>query len=377
MRFVVLLQLLFLGWGSAMAATPHQHGYSTVLLRQLASRIGFTVDTLRVDSGTYSIGKYQGHALTADLNKNGVVENIGVALFPTTMKAQARSDRQVMRFLERYMLELLTLRDVRLVDKKADDKVFFRKGDLNTLLRNAQSDAFSLIKHTKYYEATWTRKGTADVTIVFPPNIELISGATAVELKDGLQEQLRGSSQNALSVEAWQENALEKKADGIWTTRPVTYYGLKTLNDAVYLKKDGTKYVPVFNAKHIEESALNLALGVVANSDYRLVVEQTLYGFKNATYTVSLNKWLNYCADNGLKLYAAVEEVRDDGVKLFVLAESKDFGFNHVLSLVVPNSVMSDGKGVLKGKLTPFIPTDNVKNLYEVSTKTNHKKNRQ
>ena len=357
-----------------MAATPYQHGYSTVLLRQLASRIGLTADTLKADSGICTIGRYQGHTLTADFNKNGVIENIGVALFPTTIKAQARSDRQVMRFLERYMLELLTLRDVRLVDKKADDKVFFRKGDLNTLLRNAQSDAFSLTKHPKYYEATWTRKGTVDVTIVFPPNIELISGATAVELKDGLQEQLRASSRSALPAQVWQENALEKDADGLWTTRPVTYYGLKTLNDAVYLNQKGTKYVPVFNAKHIEESALNLALGVVENSDYRLVVEQTLYGFKNATYTVSLNNWLNYCADNGLKLYASVEEVRNDGVKLFVLAESKDFGFNHVLSLVIPSSVMSDRQGVLKGKLTPFIPTDNVKNLYERSSKTNRKK---
>lgn len=377
MRFAVLLQLLFLVCGGAMAATPHEHGYSTTLLRQLASKIGFAADTLKADSGTCLIGKYQGHALTAHLNENGVIKNIGIALFPTTMKPQARQDRQVMRFLERYTLELLTLSDVRPVDKKADDKVFFRKGDINTLLRNAQGDAFSLTRHDKYYEATWTRKGAVDVTIVFPPNIELISGATAVELKDGLQEQLRCSSQDALSVETWQENRLERKADGLWTTRPVAYYGLATLNDAIYLNKEGAKYVPVFDAKHIEESARNLALGVVNSSDYRLVMEQTLYGFKSATYTVSLNKWLNYCADNGLKLYAAVEEVRDDGVKLFVLAENKDFGFNHVLSLVVPNSVMSDGKGVLKGKLTPFIPTDNVKNLYEMSSKTNRKKNRQ
>lgn len=357
-----------------MAAAPHQHGYSTALLHQLASKVGFAADTLKMDSGTYSIGKYQGHALTADLNKEGVVENIGVALFPTTMKAQARSDRQVMRFLERYMLELLTLRDVRLVDKKADDKVFFRNGDLNTLLRNAQSDAFSLTRRPKYYEATWTRNGSVDVTIVFPPNIELISGATAVELKDGVQERIRNSSRDALPAKSWQENTLEKNADGLWSTRPVAYYGLKTLNDAVYLNKEGTKSVPVFDGKHIEESALNLALGVITNSDYRLVVEQTLYGFKSATYTVSLNAWLNYCADNDLKLYASVEEVRDDGVKLFVLAESKSFGFNHVLSLVIPRSVMSDGHGVLKGKLTPFIPTDNVKSLYGVSSKTNRKK---
>lgn len=373
MRFVVLLQLIFLSWGSIMA-TPREHVYSTALLRQLANRIGFSADTLRVDSGVCAIGRYQGYAITADLNRDGVIENLGVALFPLSMKTQAQSDRQVMRFLERYMLELLTLRDVRLVDKKADDKVFFRKGDINTLLRNAQNDVFSLTRHPEYYEATWTRKGIVDVTIVFPPNIELITGATAVELKNGLQAQLRGSSQDTLPVAEWSENVLEENADGLWTTRPVSYYGLKTLNDVVYLTKVGTKYVPVFDAKYAEETAINLALGVVANSDYRFVVEQTLYGFKDVTYTVSLNQWLNYCHENGMKLYASVEEVRGDGFKLFVLAESKDLGFNHVLSLVVPNTIVTNRQGVLKGTLTPFIPTDNVKNLYESSSKTHHKK---
>lgn len=373
MRFVVLLQVLFLSWGVVMSA-PHHHSYSTVLLRQLANRIGFSADTLNVDSGTCTIGRFQGHTLTADLNKNGIIENIGVELFPKSMKGQAQSDRQVMCFLERYMLELLTLRNVRLVDKKADDKVFFRKGDMNTLLRYAKNDAFSLIKHPKYYEASWTRNGIVQVTVVFPPNIELISGATTIELKDGLQELLHGSSHVALPTKEWEESTLEQNTNGFWTTKPVAYYGLKSLNDAVYLKKKGSRFIPVSDEKHVEETALNLALGVIDNSDYRLVIDQALYGFKDVTYTVSLYQWLNYCRYNNLKLYASVEEVRGDGVKLFVLAESKDFGYNHVLSLVIPSTIMTNKQGVLKGKLTPFIPTDNVKNLYESSSKAHHKK---
>lgn len=131
------------------------------------------------------------------------------------------------------------------------------------------------------------------------------------------------------------------------------------------MKKKHGKFQTVFDASHKESSALNLALGAISDKNFKLVIEQTLYGFKTVQYTVTLNQWLNYCAQNGLKLYASVEEVREDGLKLFVLAESQNLGYNHVMSLVIPTEFCNNSKSVLKAKLTAYIPTDNVKNLYQ------------
>lgn len=130
------------------------------------------------------------------------------------------------------------------------------------------------------------------------------------------------------------------------------------------LYKDGKGFQPIFSEKHLDYSATNLALGTIPQ-DYRMAVEQNMYGFQKKSYLVNLSQWLNYCIANGLKLYVSVEEERTDGLKLFVLAVNKDFGYNHVMSLIVPSSFIKNKACVLKAKLTVFVPTDNVKNLYQ------------
>ena len=104
-----------------------------------------------------------------------------------------------------------------------------------------------------------------------------------------------------------------------------------------------------------------------------MYVEQSVYGMKTINYTLSLRQWLNYCALLGMKVYFAIEEQREDGLLATVIAQSRELGFNHLLSVVVPDKFVADKNAVLKVRLSPYIPTHNVKDLYQKETE-NHKK---
>jgi hypothetical protein len=63
--------------------------------------------------------------------------------------------------------------------------------------------------------------------------------------------------------------------------------------------------------------------------------------------------------------YFAVEEEREDGIKALFIAQSRDLGFNHVLSLVIPYDFVINKKCVIKATLNAYIPTQNVAELYK------------
>ena len=153
-------------------------------------------------------------------------------------------------------------------------------------------------------------------------------------------------------------------ADSIYSLK-TSFLELESFNDAIYYNKVKTGWQPVFNAAHLDYSVANLFQGLVDKADYRMYVEQSVYGLKTINYTISLRQWLDYCAEWGMKVYFGIEEQREDGLLALVIAENRELGFNHMLSVVVPDKIIFDKNAVLKVRLTPYIPTHNVKNLFQ------------
>ena len=74
-----------------------------------------------------------------------------------------------------------------------------------------------------------------------------------------------------------------------------------------------------------------------------------------------------------MKIFFGVEQQQEDGILAIVIAQCYELGFNHLLSVVIPDKFINDASAVLKVRLTPYIPTHNVKTLYQQET-GNHKK---
>ena len=66
-----------------------------------------------------------------------------------------------------------------------------------------------------------------------------------------------------------------------------------------------------------------------------------------------------------MNLYFAIEEEREDVLKALLIAQNPDLGFNHMLSFIIPNNFVNDKKTVFKVVLNAYIPTQNVKDLYQ------------
>ena len=278
----------------------------------------------------------------------------------------------VMDFLERYFgKELPAMKQTTLEHKMADDKVYFRKGSMSDLRQIADTMPFSINLLDRYYEVKWLKQNETFVTIVFPAQYDLLLGMEKDEAQNRLKEAILSAPKRSNQKEVPHDLALLD--DSIWQSK-TEHFELESLNDATYFNKVHEDFKPVFDMVHLEFSAANLFHGLIDDADYRMYVEQSVYGMKTITYSLSLQQWLNYCAQLGMKVFFAVEEQREDGLLAIVIAQSRELGFNHLLSVVIPDKFILDKNAVLKVRLSPYIPTHNVKDLYQKETGKHKKK---
>ena len=297
----------------------------------------------------------------------------GLKLFSPEMHDAASYPHQVvMDFLERYFgKDLPAMRQTTLEHKMADDKVYFRKGKMSDLRQIADTMSFSIDLLDRYYEVRWLKQNDPFVTIVFPAQYDLLLGMEKDEAQNRLKDAILAAPKRMSPEKV--PFYLKMMDDGIWQSK-AEYFELESLNDAVYYNKVREDFLPVFDSAHLEYSVANLFHGLIADVDFRMYVEQSVYGMKTIDYTLSLQQWLNYCAQLGMKVFFAVEEQREDGLQAIVIAKSRELGFNHLLSVVIPDKFITDKNAVLKVRLSPYIPTHNVKDLYRRETANRKKK---
>ena len=295
----------------------------------------------------------------------------GLKLFsPEIKEAVPQNQKVVMDFLERYFYDLSKFKQTARASVMVEDKVYFRKGDYSDLTQICDTMPFSITLHDKYYEVNWLREAEPFVTIVFPAQYELLSGLKKDEAMEKFKEAVLAAPPREQKPTIPLE--FQKVNDSLYCSKGDTLL-LAEMTNALYYNKVRDEFIPVFDRNHLGLSAANLFHGLIQDSDYRMYVEQSVFGMKTIDYSITLSQWLNYCAEWGLKVYFAVEEVREDGVLALVIAKSTEFGYHHLLSVVVPDKFITDQNAVLKVRLTPYIPVHNVKDLYQ-KEKTNRKR---
>lgn len=295
----------------------------------------------------------------------------GLKLFSPEVKDVApKTQVVVMNFLERYFQELSTLRQTSVETKMADDKVYFRKGKSSDLSHICDSIPFSINLIDRYYEVNWMKWGKPFVTIAFPAQYDLLLGQKKDEALRTFKNAILAAPQRTEIVETPSELTQVNKY--LYRSNCDTLEQT-SLTDALYYSKVREEIKPIFDGDFMDYSAANLFHGLINNVDYRMYVEQSVYGMSTVNYSITLNQWLNYCAEWGLKVYFTIEKMQEDGLLALIIAQSNELGYHHLLSVVIPDKFIHDQNSVLKVRMTPYIPIHNVINLFQEESST-HKK---
>ena len=286
-------------------------------------------------------------------------------LFDDFVKRQ--SPPYVCDFLERYLYKISkSSRGYDFYQRMADDKVVVRDGSLNNIRKLSPLTPFSLTRfEDKGYDVCWKDTlGNVLLEMQFPLQYELILGLTKAEIEKTLRSDLENCPSTFLV--ALPDSNLIETENGIYKSANASEYYVKDLNTASYYWCKNNEIIPVYSAKQKWESAANLFLGLVDGAeDYRLHIEQALYGFKKSSFNIKLSQWLNYCQSNRFIIYFGIEEERKDGLKALLVAQNRDLGYNHLLSIIIPDNFVDKRNSVLKATLNAHIPTSNVKDLYQ------------
>ena len=272
---------------------------------------------------------------------------------------------QICSFLQRYLQELKNWNEpgVSVTRKMHDDKFVILDGSIaNTRLIDERT-SFTLTRYDdKGYEACWQTGEQTLLRVAFPIQFELILGKTQKEIEQELQADILAAPER----EDPNLGQMDSIAPNVFRSSPVKVYYLADLNDAIYRQREPDGTLTLINdSLQLDYTIANL-FQTGLNKRYTLQVRQDVYGFyQHLDYSIPLQQWLNYCKENRITCYVAIEGESTSEIMVLVIAQNTDLGYNHVLSAMVPRAVLSKEEGVIPVKISAFIPMHNVKYLYE------------
>ena len=276
---------------------------------------------------------------------------------------------QICAFLNRYISELRQWNEphISVFQKMRDDKFVILDGALDAISLCNDSTAFSLKRYdNKAYEAAWVNGRDTLLHVAFPIQYELILGMPQIEIERHLLEYIVSASPRKETDLS--DMPLDSIAPGIYRSAPKQHYQIPSLNNCQYFYRDShgdLQYVT--DTAQTAYTIANLFQNGLGRNCL-MQVHQSIYGFKHLDYTVSLQQWLNYCAEEQLTCYVAVEDTKENAVQVLIVAENTDLAYNHLLSVLVPRSILSGEPSIVLVKLNAFIPTHNITDLYQQYT---------
>ena len=274
---------------------------------------------------------------------------------------------EICRFLSRYLSEISQWNnpDLSLYQKLHDDKFIIIDGDISRIAQMDSTTAFSLNRYdNKAYEAIWTNGNEVLLHVAFPIQYELILGQSQYELEPQLQTLIRKAEDKEVEWTMPQLQPIPNEP-GYFHSLPIMHYQVPSFTNEVYFYQSGNSMLPVMDSLHADYALSNLFLMPVEGFNPPLQVQQSIYGFNKLHFTISLQQWIHYCQAENMTCYAAIEEETDETWKVLIIAENVDLAYNHIVSIWVPKSIFKNHQTPLLVRINAFVPTHNVKDLYE------------
>ena len=359
-----------------------QH-FKSERLRTAANALGITLaDSQRY--GLIELTARDGQTIAVRTDSTGTVEHIGIPLFMDGMRVLEPSP--VYDFLEyaalnwKYKINPNTL---------YLSKVMFQKGSWNTLLGERLKDLTCSISNQddKLYIVSWLRNEQEVAVVGIPIEYELlnndsrrnierqfVSGLAAYHLQPGRtfkaevsEQDLKVYGTEGLFVRQGESYLLEELSQN-------EYYELKTMyeyadtvirGEKVTMKLEAVVPTIVNNADHPAETFANLMLAGDSNlPDAELHLDFHLSNYHRQKLTVRVSTLRDYLRQEGCKLYFASSGTIKDKARAVLFVHNASKGYNHLLSLSIPERELTTPQPVVTASVYLYIPPVDTAHLF-------------
>lgn len=347
----IILTLVWILLASSLQAA---NGFYTQRLEKMAK-------VLNLSASSPTGEKYaNGKLLRIRTNTYGDISHIGYKLFNDEIM-QLHGESPVFDFIERYMLEL----DMRLdgrspLERMNIDQVVISKGNLQMLRAIDTNTEFSINElKRRMYQVTWTVKGKK-VEITFPADCQLLIGANAVELENMMKRDIN-------RIMPLTSNDIITDWTYVKTTRSqghIIVEGGKYLSNQIrgdiYLQDIHGKKQLICNRKNARNSITNIML----TGQFQYVIPMHLridkYGYKAEETDITLQQFIDYCKNEGCKLYFGIKTINETTLTGTLFAYNEKMAYNHVLSVSIPLNILDGKKEKINATVYAYIPLQNV-----------------
>lgn len=304
---------------------------------------------------------YKGRSLHITTNRWGEISHIGYCLFDPGQYLVQPSP--VYDFLERYLLELDLPSEFPISFRLEKDKIHVN-GNLSLLASLDGSEEFVIEKRAYLkYRVCWLKEGKSILSISFDMDNQLMSGCLTMELERNLVRDMKRTPPFSTQFSGISENANITKAGSFYILHGRNYMNDQIRNDLYYIKQQD-RFVLVEDAKHPMLSVPDILLTGQSVADYKMDICLDKYGYETETFTVTLKQWVAFCKEEGCEFYFGIKDRTEETISGTLFAVNDTKGYNHMMNISFPLSLLEKQDGKLTGRLYAYIPLHNVSEKY-------------
>lgn len=346
--------ILTLVWILLAACAQAANGFYTHRLEKMAKALN--KPSL---SPTEVISAY-GKPLRIRTNAYGDVSHIGYKLFNDKLM-QLHGASPVFDFLERYLLELDMRLDGRAPLERMDiDQVVITKGSLQLLHAITPDSPFTIdeIKR-RMYRVKWTVKGQT-VSLTFPADCQLLIGANAVELEEMMKRDMQRLIPLTSSeiIETWSYAKATRSKDMLIIENGK--YLSDMIRGDIYLTELHGKRQLYCSRKNTSISISNIMLTGLFSRIIPMKLRIDRYGYKADEIDITLQQFVDYCKNEGCKLYFGIKTIDSNTLTGTLFAYNEKMAYNHVLSVKIPLELLDGAEAKITATAYAYIPLQNV-----------------
>ena len=198
------------------------------------------------------------------------------------------------------------------------------------------------------------------VEITFPADCQLLIGANAVELENMMKRDIN-------RIMPLTSNDIITDWTHVKTTRSqghIIVEGGKYLSNQIrgdiYLQDIHGKKQLICNRKNARNSITNIML----TGQFQRVIPMHLridkYGYKAEETDITLQQFIDYCKNEGCKLYFGIKTMNEKTLTGTLFAYNEKMAYNHVLSVSIPLNILDGKEEKINATVYAYIPLQNV-----------------